>query len=367
MKLLAIYLLTMIPLILEGVTISQEELLKKINSPPPDWMMSQINEDLSAFKTTGITQEMLDKTLEEVYALPTGRGAQFVCYRIKNNRITYNTPSESPSDVRITDFIKFIQLLGKYVKLPDVDFIVSLWDSYDRPLFLDKTCCPIFTMCRLKSNQVGVLFPEVRFFEHRERIFNDIEHYSSHSPWEDKLNKSHWRGGTTGGFYFEYEWDYKPRSRLVLFSKEHPDLIDAYFTYPYGLNNTLKTILQSYDLFRPWMGQTTGIEYKYQIAIDGNTFPSSFWWQLVSNCVILKGESDYIEWFYKGVQPWVHYVPFNQDCSDLEEKFHWLKSNDEKANEIAQNATKFAREHLKLEDMLLYFYTLFNAYAELQR
>ncbi|MES2345199.1 MAG: glycosyl transferase family 90 [Chlamydiota bacterium] len=367
MKALVTGLLVVIPLLLQGVTISQEKLFKKINSPPPEWMSLQIEEDLRAFKNTGITKEMLNKTIKEVYAVPTGRGAQFVRYQIQNNQITYYTPSENVSDVRITDFVKFIQLLAQYTQLPDIEFIVSLWDSYDRPIFKDKTYCPIFTMCRLKPNEVGVLFPEVRFFNQRENIFKEIERHSNLSPWEKKINKSHWRGGTTGGLYSEYEWDYKSRPRLVLFSKDHPDLIDAYFTYPYWLDEKLKMVFNEYDLFRAWMGQTTGIDHKYQIAVDGNTFPSSFWWQLVSNCVVLKGDSDYIEWFYKGVQPFVHYVPYNQDCSDLEEKFIWLQENDEKAHEIAKNATIFARENLQIEDMMLYFYTVFHAYAKLQR
>lgn len=365
MRMMLVGLFASIPLLLQALTISKDVLYKKIHNPPPQWMIEQIDEDLSAFKDSGVTTEMLDQTMHDVYALPTGRGAQFVRYKIEKNKVSYYSTSENSTDVRITDFIKFVELIGEYVDLPDIDFIVSIWDSYDRPLFLDKTVCPIFTMCRLKPNKIGVLFPEVRFFNGRERIFREIEKQSLLHPWERKKDMAHWRGGTTGGYYALYEWDYKPRPRLVLFSKDHPDLIDAHFTYPYWLDNTMKMIFERYDLFREYVGQAAGMGYKYQIAVDGNTFASSFWWQLVSNCVVLKGDSDYVEWFYKGVKPWVHYVPYNQDCSDLEEKFQWLKTHDAEARKIAEQATTFAINNLQTEDMMLYFYTAFKAYSKL--
>lgn len=362
-----LFLILSLPLFAHGVTISQQKLWKKISNPIPKWMQEQIDEDLSAFKESGITKEMIDKTMDEVYALPTGRGAQFVRYQIKDNKVTYYTPSENPSDVRVAHFIKFIELLAEHAELPDIDFIMSLWDSYDRPLFLEKTQCPIFTMCRLKPNHKGVLFPEVRYFDGRETIFNNIARSIKSVPWEKKIEKAYWRGGTTGGYYPLYEWDYRPRPRLVLFAKDHPNLIDAYFTYPYWIDNNLKMTMESYGLFSGYTSQIDWIDYKYLIAVDGNTFASSFWWELLSNCTVIKGDSDYIEWFYKGVEPWVHYVPYDQDCSDLEEKLLWVKTHDKEARKIAENAYKFAENNLSTEDMLLYFYSVFHAYAKLQK
>ncbi len=363
---LCIFFLISMPLFLHAFTVSQHKLWKKINSPLPSWMEEQIEEDLSHFKESGVTKEMLDKTMSDVYAIPTGSGAQFVRYKIQNNRISFETRSENPSDIRIVDFVRFVNLLARYTELPDIEFIVSLWDSYDRPIFLENTHCPIFTMCRLKHNPIGVLFPEVRFFEGREGIFNDVERASNDTPWAKKHDKAYWKGGTTGGYYPPLLWDYKPRSRLVLFSKEHPDLIDACFTYPYWIDENLKMTLENYGLFGKWAKQVEGVGYKYLISVDGNTFASSFWWQLVSNCTVVKSDSDYIEWFYKGVKPFVHYVPYKPDCSDLEERLNWLKSHDKEAEKIAKNATQFAEENLTTEDMLLYFYAVFHAYAKLQ-
>lgn len=355
------------PFFLFGLTVSRETLYKKINSPPPEWMIAQIEEDLSAFQETGITKQMIDDTIEEVSAVFTGRGAQFVRYKIKDNHISYTSLTEKKNDVRLGHFLEFIEQMGRYVKLPDIEFLATLWDSYDRPVFLEKTQCPVFTMCKLMPNRIGVLFPETRFYDNRAKIFNQIASSIQWSKWEKKIEKAFWRGGTTGMLYTPFEWDFKPRPRLVLYSIDHPDLVDARFTYVWWIDEKMQKTFKDYNFFSAWTGPENWVNHKYLIAVDGNTFASSFWWELLSNCVVLKSDSEFVEWFYKGVKPYEHYVPYNPDCSDLAEKIHWLREHDDQAHEMANHAAKFAKEHLSTEGMMLYFYTLFNAYAKLQR
>lgn len=59
---------------------------------------------------------------------------------------------------------------------------------------------------------------------------------------------------------------------------------------------------------------------------------------MISGSVPIKVESTKIEWFYKDIEPWVHYVPVKEDYSDLLTNIQWLKDNDEKAREITYNA-----------------------------
>ena len=53
------------------------------------------------------------------------------------------------------------------------------------------------------------------------------------------------------------------------------------------------------------------------------------------------------QWFYDRLEPWVHYVPIKRDISDLEEKVNWLKANDDKARQIAEQGTLYAKNYLK--------------------
>ncbi len=346
--------------------ISWQEIRNKLDQPIPDWMERQIQEDLEPFYGTKITAEAIETTIRDVYAIPSGRQAGLVRYQIKDNRICVTSPSENLSDSRISNVVQVLEEMAEHLKLPDLDFLAALWDSYDNPLYLEKTQCPVFTICKLKGNRRGVLFPEFRNFSYRQRLITDICWTSDHSPWEEKVRIAFWRGMTSGWNYTPHEWDLKSRSRLVLFSQEHPEVVDAAFTSPYSLQSDVKKVMEQYGLFQPWNYPVDFVQYKYLISVDGNTFASNFWWQLFSNCTAMKHESDFIEWFYKGVQPYIHYFPYELDLFDFEETMLWLKLHDDDAKRIAENGSLFAKEYLSNEGLIVYFYRLLLAYASLQ-
>jgi len=359
--------LLMICSIVEAMDISWQEIRTKLDQPLPEWMEKQIQEDLEPFYGAKITAEAIEATIRDVYAIPSGRQAGFVRFQIKDNRIFVTSPSENLSDSRISHIVQVLEEMAKHLQLPNMDFLASIWDSYDNPLYLEKTTCPVFTICKLKGNRRGVLFPEFRNFSYRQRLITDISWTSDRSTWEQKTMKAFWRGMTSGWNYTLYEWDLKPRSHLVFFSKDHPELVDAAFTSPYSLQEEVKKWMERYGLFQPWNYPVDFIQYKYLISIDGNTFASNFWWQLLSNCTVLKHESDFIEWFYKGVQPYIHYFPYQMDLSDLEETILWLQLHDDEARRIAEAGSAFAKEHLSNEGLIVYFYRLLLAYAALQK
>ena len=72
------------------------------------------------------------------------------------------------------------------------------------------------------------------------------------------------------------------------------------------------------------------LQWKYQINIDGTVAAYRLPYLLAGDALVLKQESPYYEHFYRDLQPWVHYVPFKRDLSDLEEKIKWAMANDEK-------------------------------------
>jgi len=42
--------------------------------------------------------------------------------------------------------------------------------------------------------------------------------------------------------------------------------------------------------------------------------------------------------------PWVHYIPVNEDLSDLKEKYEWAETHDQKARLIANAGTEFVQQ-----------------------
>jgi len=49
------------------------------------------------------------------------------------------------------------------------------------------------------------------------------------------------------------------------------------------------------------------------------------------------------DWFHDLLVPWEHYVPVNEDLSDLKSKYEWAQKHPREAKNIAENGTRFAR------------------------
>ena len=67
--------------------------------------------------------------------------------------------------------------------------------------------------------------------------------------------------------------------------------------------------------------------------------------------------SEYFEWWYKYLEPNVHFIPLKKDISDLVEKLKWAKENDDQAKKIAEAGSMLARK-------LVMGNTLYCAYAK---
>jgi hypothetical protein len=53
---------------------------------------------------------------------------------------------------------------------------------------------------------------------------------------------------------------------------------------------------------------------------------------LAGDSLVFKMDSEYYEHFYKELEPWVHYIPFKKDLSDLQKNLEWAKANDKKVS-----------------------------------
>jgi len=325
------------------------------------WMDEQISADLAPFQN-GITPEMLattEKVLDDAH-LP------FMRCRIVNNKIQstlFNIKSDHP---RIVGFVNFLNKLCKFSSIPDVDFIVEFNDSFENKSVLEKIASPVFCMCKKKQNSKGVLYPDTEYFSSREELYKQVIARSSTIPWERKIPKALWRGNPTGGGYHLERWRQAPRSNLVFYAQKHPDILDCAFRPIPGMTALLLQEMLQEMVFKEAMRPSEQLAYRYLIAIDGNSFPSSQKWQLFSKCLLLKNESDYIEWFDRGLIPYRHFVPFRQDSSNLSDLILWMRENDALMKEIANNAQEFAKENLMDRHTFLYCQKLFASYSALQ-
>lgn len=328
----------------------------------PAWMLEQIQEDLEPFKISGISLKDIDTTIKDYE--PHG----FVVCKIQNGSFSYKCYPED-GDFRSKMLADAIRELVKTVALPDVTFLVYKGEAFTP----NENKAPVFTWCKhYEKSKRSVNIPDYEALNGNFNLLKDVQVGVQRFPWSLKQNKAFWRGAPTGGCSDAppgCEFTKTPRIKLAQLSKQFPDLIDANLTALYPGQDTdeqLKSVLT--PLVGSSAGVTEHLRYKYQILADGHVSAfSRAYWQLFSNCVIFKHDSVWYQWFYRGMKPYVHYIPYKYDSSDLIEKLQWAATHDNEALQISQNANDFANKNLKYSDVMLYVYLLLNEYAKLQR
>ena len=99
--------------------------------------------------------------------------------------------------------------------------------------------------------------------------------------------------------------------------------------------------------------------------MDGNSASwSRLYWTLLSNSVVIKQNSNHMQWYYGCLKPWIHYVPVKNDLSNLEQIINLLEKNDALAHRIAINSTKLIKNNLSPEIMEEFTATLLKKYSE---
>ena len=345
----------------------------QLNEILPNFLTHQINESLSHLK---IGKSDIDATWEKVKTNPC-----FVRYKSINGLLAVSVHQKIMNDRR---YILITQALQKIGPLPNLDFIVCLEDSINENIYP----CPIFTFATKKPGTNLILMPDPTALDPKDRAYitkEIVKRGKIQYPWHNKKEIVFWRGSPTGPAPTEKEilknaWEKAPRFHLVRLSKSHPQTIDAGFitnpsvnpalvSWPYtsiGVENG-PLLASKLEIVKP-VHPRTHLQYKYLIDVDGHSCCySRTYWVLLSNSVMLKQVTDHCQWFYKGIEPFVHFVPVEENLKDLFEKMTWCQANDQKMEEIAERSTEFALNYLQYESNLLFLRELLKEYASHMR
>lgn len=330
----------------------------RANSPPA-WALAQLKEDFAPFQSKKITREMLDEMMQKDAAQ---KGAAFlVRYQIKNNRVSMSCYDNAHPHGHMEDVRKALELLTQCTTLPDLDFVLCVGDG---PTIRDLPA-PLFAFAKNCSDNGVVLIPDYEALTKAEFFLSHIKEGGKKYPWKQKFPKAVWRGATSGAVVNGENFLALPRSQVVAQSLRLPHLIDARYNHLCQCENPEEIRNKYPQFFGKLMKIYKHLQYKYQILVDGNTCAySRAYWQLFSNCLIFKHTSPNVQWFYKGLEPNVHYIPLRADCSDLAEKIEWAIQHDEEAQKISQNAHHFAKKNLMPEDIYYYLYLALTEYAK---
>jgi len=341
-----------------------ESLHAKFQEPVPKWVVNQIASDLEG--SFAITSEGIDETFKNYKGL-------IIRYKVVNGNIDIQFNKGNWCNHPVSFFVTlWLKELNGYVSLPNVDFLMVLDDEVGQ-----QCSVPVLGFCKKINDKNILLIPDYQVFHAIQpvnvlgalefNIFQKISDAVECYPWNKKESKAIWRGTDTGGKYTINTYEQLPRVQLVNLSNKYPNILDAKFN---GLHNKDSAIINKFKELN-YMGSFLTIEdnlkYKYQILMDGNTasWPGAYW-RFHSNCLVLKQDSENIQWYYSLLKPNEHYIPFAKNTEDLIEKIQWAMDNDEQVQQIVKNANELCAKCLTYADILYYFYIVIKVYAKLQ-
>jgi hypothetical protein len=194
-------------------------------------------------------------------------------------------------------------------------------------------------------------------------IVNDV-------PFSSKKSVVLWRGNATGyGFGNNIPYRTVSRETLVKTYTHSPfPFLDIGLSLPKQfLKNSknskkqnLKT-LQHYS--KPNVSLGDQLQYKYILSVEGNDVATNLKWVMASNSLVMAPIPQIESWFLESrMVPYVHFLPINDDFSDLMEKYHWAESHPSDCEQMVLNAKTYVKsfldqkKELELQKQVLMYY-----------
>lgn len=245
--------------------------------------------------------------------------------------------------------------------IPAGNYFISLHDGLQRP-----TSIPLLAFAANKNlvpTKQVILIPDYTAIQGYKKTFKQIDKQAAKYPWKNRIPKIFWRGATTGATKHITSIDQFARGKFLQQAKQF-SFVDAGFTsYTKDLTPALKNELYLSFPKQKNIPPQDAIAYRYLLDIDGNSCSySRMAWILYSKSLLLKQASDNVQWYYDRLQPFVNYVPLNNDFSDLEQKFMWVQQHPLSSVIIASNARQLAEDVFNAEAIRTTIIHAFNEY-----
>lgn len=354
-------------------TVNRAKFKEKLAQPIPKWIEESVCASLAPFQEKGISQRALTATYEKIQK--EAPNAPYFCrYRILDQKIYRKGEDLSQMD-------HFFRTLLLLTPVPDVDFILSQCDGIpldDAPMNFwipedQEEQSPLFAFAKAKGALNVICIPDRFTIPEWPNLIREILQANGQYPWERKKRMAVWRGQPSDSFrrlwessFLMQHYQTRPRYLLCSLSQMYPDFIDAGFNAPGGIPQVL--IEGVLPLMKPGFSPSDHLTCAYLPVLDGAmcTFPG-YLWRLLSNSLPLKQEAMTEQWFYSALRPYVHYLPIQEDLSNLIEQIDWARSHDEECRKMAEAGTEFVLSNLMPEDLYLYQSYLLEQYAACQK
>jgi hypothetical protein len=266
----------------------------------------------------------------------------------------YLCDSGEMSDMDIIISHKDYLTIKKNLTEPNEEVVGSTTYKLD-PMFRFSEYSPIISFCwNERYANLPIIPPDdiIRIF----KLYvapKCSNHYLGvvNTPWEDRKAVAVFRGSFTGGSCDTTN----PRLNISIMNTT-TDLIDAGITHYMGKSRGRKKIDDKYIRFLDpsyekykvgYLSHQEQTTYKYIVCIEGNisAFRGAFLFSLNSVVLWVK-PMKYFLWFEPYLKDKHNCVFIEHDLSNLLSTVEWLRENDDKAHEIANNGYQFYSEFL---------------------
>ena len=314
------------------------------------------------WKSTGYTDRDIARVCSEI-------DDRFLAARIEFNadgnltvtvssKVNKTRQGHVPACVR---FLEAIQNLWDYPR--HGSFILWLEDGMWEAESEYSRRAPIIAFGRRNTDYQTLLMPDPAFLFSNGFVLDrlEISETESHLTWHDKKPTLFWRGAASGAEEQGDNWLNAPRINISCISKNmgDPSKLDAAISYVDNLPaEHMKQRLRDCGIIAEYRQFKDFLSYRYLLDIDGFCCAwKSLFLKLSSGSLVVKTQSDFLQWYHERIIPWVHYIPVMKDYSDIMQILDWLAAHDNEARQISANARS-------LMDKIDY-YDASKAFAEL--
>lgn len=275
-----------------------------------------------------------------------------------------------------------LSLLRK-VPLDDSQFLMNLGDWPLSSKRSDFIPIPMFSWCGSDDTH-DIVLPTYELTESvlnmQGRVSLDVLSVFGKQtiPFESKVKKIFWRGRDSN----------KQRLLLVHMSKQNPELIDAALTNFFFFRD--EADLEKYGPRVPHTSFYEFFKHKYLINLDGTVAAYRLPNLLAGTSLLLKQSSKYYEHFYHLLRENEHFIPVNEDLSNLYQIIQLLGIESDKENDsnsrsigiqsdrendsnsqlpiyeqlkVIQNARTLVLDYLLPTDIYCYYFKVFSEYS----
>lgn len=247
---------------------------------------------------------------------------------------------------------------------PSYDFLVDMADHRARNLVMENGhCAPVFCFNRKIGAHSGrILWPLPEYQDlGSDEFLGGTE--LRNIPWAQKSPNVVWRG-TAGNWGRLGKYGRGRPIRLYALLKKHKSgqftleetqrtmmtmerqrfLFERYDDprFDIGYTNFGDYDLDAEPLLQPFrksrMARADQCAFKYLAVLPGSDVGSNFYWVMNSSSLGLVMEHEFESFASAHFKPWVHFVPFKKDLSDLNERLAWCDANQDACQKMIKRA-----------------------------